>query len=587
MQNERRFSAAARGRLRLLQPLGAALLLATSCSRGGLSSGRGASGYVETPVCAASDPAQVVAPQRVALLTSTEYVNTIRLVSDAAGQMIIDNALYPVVTDLDVRFPPSRVEQIKSIPDSTTLATFDNASQAVGTYVRANFAVLTGCASPATDDCATAYLASLAPRAYRRPLTPGEQTRLANLYATLKSQLVNGYQVTLSVEEATGYAVYALLMTPQVLWRWELGATPSTVTPSVYLTDAELASSLAFFLTDRPPDDLLLGDLQGGTLQANLPAHVERLLAAPASRGWLRHVMETYFLLNQLPAVKIDPTQFPIVAGGTVYSDLQSESRLFLDDLLWNGKVTDLLTSRRTFLNTNLATMIYDVPAPAGSTATTFVETTLPADTRAGMLTNAGFLTTRSHSTGVSLTLRGLTVKGLFVCAETGTNSDPTTVQGEIDASQNLYLQSAAEQVAVRQKSPACWSCHGSFDPYGLALDSYDVVGRYRTVDELGKPAGGSAPLPPELGGGTVESAVELADTFATTDAFTNCMATSMLQYALLDATVETPIPTAGQPGCAAAGVAHALRHSGAQSFSDLLRAVITSPSFLERQLAP
>ena len=35
-----------------------------------------------TPLCAASDPAQVVAPQRILLLTSTQLMNMIRLVSD-------------------------------------------------------------------------------------------------------------------------------------------------------------------------------------------------------------------------------------------------------------------------------------------------------------------------------------------------------------------------------------------------------------------------------------------------------------------------------------------------------------------------
>ena len=36
-------------------------------------------------------------------------------------------------------------------------------------------------------------------------------------------QTVNGYQVTFTVEEATGFAVDALLRSPQMLWRWEIG----------------------------------------------------------------------------------------------------------------------------------------------------------------------------------------------------------------------------------------------------------------------------------------------------------------------------------------------------------------------------
>jgi len=59
-------------------------------------------------------------------------------------------------------------------------------------------------------------------------------------------------------------------------------------------------------------------------------------------------------------------------------------------------------------------------------------------------------------------------------------------------------------------------------------------------------------------------------------------MASTMLQYALLDAPVETPLP--GQNGCAAAGIAHQLRTSSNQSFTDLTRAVATSPAFVLRQ---
>jgi hypothetical protein len=548
-------------------------------------SGPGGSTTVETPLCDASDPTQVVAPQRIALLTSTELMNMIRLVSNDAAQMVIDEQLFPVITDLTVRFPPPRAEQYHSIIDTLALAPFDKTAQAIGNYVRDNFAAVTMCPTPATDGCATAYLGNLATRAYRRPLTPDEQVRFANLYGDLRSQLVNGYQVTLSVEEATGYAVYALYMTPQVLWRWELGGEAAAALLAVYLTDAELASSLSFFLTDQPPDDMLTAEANAGTLRAHLASQVDRILQLQTSRDWLRHVMEVYFFLNQLPGTSIDPSLFHIVAGGAIYGDLQTESRLFLDDALWNGKVTDLLTSRKAFLNTNLASTIYDVPSPAGATPTTFVETMLPDDKRSGLLTNASFITTRARSIGVSLIPRGTAVKALFLCLWTpGLDLGSAVAQQELAAYANLMTETAQEQVAVRQKNPDCQTCHASMDPFGLVLDAYDVVGRYRTVDDLGHPVDTHATLPAELGGGTVESAVEVADVLAKSDLFTNCMARSMLQYAFLDAPLELPLPSAQQKGCAVAGVAHELRHSSGQSFTDLLRAVATSPAFTMRQ---
>ena len=536
-----------------------------------------------TPLCAASDPTLVVAPQRVVLLTSTQLINMIRLVSDDAAQLVIDGRLFPMVVDAGVRFPPAAVEAFKTIPDSSSLVPFSITAQKVGEHVRDNFATVTNCALPAADACATGYLAALAQKAYRRKLTDGERSRFAALYEALKSHVVNGRQATRTVEQATGRAVSALLLSPQLLWRWEMGAEASSSPPGVYLTDAELASSLSFFLTDRPPDDALAADADAGVLRQNLQAHVARILATQAARDWLTHVMRAYFLLNQLPGTAIDESKFPIVAGGALYADLEVESRMFLYDVMWNGQVTGLLTSRRAFLNSNLASMIYSVPVPPGATPTSFVETTLPASERSGMLTNAGFLTTRARADGVAVVARGLGVKGLFTCVDTPPPPDGLSPVIIVDPIANLDTQTAQEQVAARAAQPPCAACHATFDPYGLALDWYDVVGRYRTVDHLNKPIDAHTRLPAEVGGAEIGSAVELAEVLSKSDVFTNCMARSALQYAL-DAAIELPLASRSQAGCAAAGVAHRLRRSDNQSFTDLFEAIATSPTFVLRQ---
>jgi hypothetical protein len=582
MRYARRFLVSTR-RLSGVLPLCAAFALGCHGEVG--STGPGGS-YKETPICDANDPTQVVAPQRIALLTSTQLMNMISLVSPAAAKMIVDNAVFPVVSDLTVRFPPPRTEQYKSILDVDSLSPFNNTAQAVGDYVTANFAAVTGCSTPATDSCAQGYLNGLAKKVYRRALNTDEQSRFANLYTTLKSQLVNGYQVTLSVEEATGSAVYALYMTPQMLWRFELGGQASTSPAGVYLTDGEIASNLSFFLSDQPPDDMLVSDAAAGTLRGNIGAHVDRLLKAQMSKDWLRHIIELYFFLNQLPSTLIDEGKFPIVAGGAIFSDLQMSSRMFLDNVMWNGKVLDMITSRTAFVNNNLATMVYNVPVPAGATATNFVATTLPSDKRAGIITDAGFITTRARSIGVSVVPRGLGVKATFLCLET---AGPPKTGAAADAikmqTDNLANLTAQEQVQFRQQTAPCNNCHPSFDPYGLVLDWYDVVGRYREVDDLGKPVDGHTTLPAAVGGQEVNTAVELADVLSKSDLFMNCMTKTMLQYALLDNPIELPLPDGSQKGCAVAGIAHNVRHSNGQSFSDLTKAVATSPAFVVRQM--
>src|SRR4029077_16572659 len=272
------------------------------------------------------------------------------------------------------------------------------------------------------------------------------------------------------------------------------------------------------------------------------------------------------------------------LAGPGLYADLQASSMTYLNDVMWNGKVTDLITSHKTFVNSNPATMFYGLAAaPSGASPTNFVALDQSPTERAGILTDPGFIVTRARPTGVGVVPRGLGVKALFTCLQTP--GPPDSISAEVKAAgEKIATQTAQEQVAYRAMTAPCNNCHPSFDPYGLVLDWYDALGRYRTGGDLGKTSDGHTTLPPTIGGQTVQSAVELADVLSKNDTFTNCMATTMLKYALLDATVELPLPLAQQRGGAAAGIAHALRTSGKQSFSDLIKATAMSPAFAIRQ---
>jgi hypothetical protein len=550
---------------------------------GGLSGtgAGGAAGVVVTGACmGASDPRLVVASQRILRLTMNETLNTVRhLFGDAeAAALVTGGFIAGDINDLDRRFPPLQEHEIFS----DSFRQLDQISAHVASYVLDNFALVTAC-RPATDACATAYLDALAARAYRRRLTPAEQTRFAALYARLRApQLVNGYEVTFTVEEATSYAVHALLSSPQMLWRWELGdpALASSAPSGIPLTDQELATHVAFFLTDRPPDDTLLAAANAGTLRANLDAQVERLLASSVAKDWLRTIIETYFGLNTVTAAPVDSIKFPF-ASPALLSAMGIEARRFLDRTLWSGRLRELLTSQTTFLNTELAASIYGVATPAGATATTFVEATLPADQRSGLLTNAAFLTSRSSPDGTRLLIpRGLLVAATLVCAP---YPGPDIFGGP-----DPGPQTAQQEVAGRAAVPVCNACHEQFDRYGLALTNYDVLGIYRTQDELGRPIDPHTTLPAALGGDVVMNAVELAQKLATKPAFTNCMAKTLLQYALVDlnATVDVPWPQR-DGGCATTDIVARYQAAGGVTFSELVRATAATPAFALRKAAP
>jgi hypothetical protein len=48
------------------------------------------------------------------------------------------------------------------------------------------------------------------------------------------------------------------------------------------------------------------------------------------------------------------------------------------------------------------------------------------------------------------------------------------------------------ERLAQHRQDPSCNSCHSVIDPLGFALENFDVIGGWRTVDESGKPVDAS-----------------------------------------------------------------------------------------------
>lgn len=541
---------------------------------GGSGGGAGKGGA--TAACAgATDPRVVVAPQRVVPLSAEQVLATVRALFGApAVARIMEKNVLALTPEEQKHFPPAAAESITL--DSTGLVPRDAVGQLVGEYVAANFETVTACPTP-TDTCALAYLNALASKAYRREPTGDERTALGALYAKLRRQEVNGFVVEATVEEATQYAVHALVMSPQLLWRYETG-DPAAIPAStgVSLTEDELASAVSFFLTNGPPDEELRTAARTHTLFTNLDQQLTRLLASPAAREWLRSVMELRFTLNQLPLVTLDRSQWPL--DDALIASMQTSSRMFLDEVLWRGRLTDTLTSTVAFVDSRLATEIYGLAPPAGAGPGAFVKTDLPAQQRAGLLTDPALLTGLNR-----LVKRGVRAARAFMCANMPAVdlNDNSLVAREAQQGQRLHRQTAVEQVTERRATD-CAGCHETTDALGLVLDAYDAVGRFRTTGDLGQPVDTRVALPSTIGTGTVDGAVQMADALARNPAFVECMAAAVLQLAASDD--RAVIPWEARGSCATADVAARFTGGTEQTFSALVRATAASPAFSLRK---
>lgn len=443
--------------------------------------------------------------------------------------------------------------------------------QAAAAYVFANYATVTGCPLAATTDtCAQTFIGTFAEKAFRRPLEATESDSLMQVYTEAKS-------FGASVPEAGQISVEAVLTSPSFLYRPELGNAPVVSgAPPTALTPYEVASQLAFFLTDGPPDAALLDAAKLGKLgtSTGVAAEADRLLGLPAVQANLQQAMFSYFGIANLGSVVIDPAKVPVYTVG-VQNAMLHETNDFLTNVLWKGKVDDLLLSRQTEVNPDLAGL-YGIPFPAGVTpnAATFVPVQLP-ETRAGLLTQLGFLTSRARPDASSVVARGLVVASTILCADTPA-APPTTLTDQIAAATTMLAdKTEREKSLYRQTTPPCSACHTTFDPYGLVLENFDLIGRYRTADDQGRPIDSSATLPADVGGGQTTNAVDFAQRATANGVFASCVARNLMKFALADGNVE-------RGDCAVQAVTQRTL-AGDKTFATLLREIAASQTLAMR----
>jgi hypothetical protein len=468
---------------------------------------------------------EVVAKKRLIRLSFNQLTNSLSsLLGAPLGTQIATNPAYALVDAAHRTFPsPLSNPREGAVITDNQWDTGDQMAREAAKYVLDNFAAVTGCAT-ATDACAQPFVRAFAAKAYRRPLTPEETADIDKVYADVKG-------FGFPVQEATQYGVYAVLNSPLFLYRTELGGNALAMGP---LSPYELASALSYFLADSPPDPSLLDAAAKNMLASadQIRPHVTRILASDAARANLNGAMMGYFAIPTIETVVIDTGAFPNYGPG-VANSMYHEAELFLNSTLWNGKVLDLLTSRRTFVNTTLAPF-YGLAPPSGTQSEAdFVPVELPA-TRAGILTMPGFLVARARPKAGSVVGRGLLVNEAFLCVPNPVFPDALGPTIEA-ASAMLQGKPEKEKAAYRATTKPCNTCHTSFDPYGLTLENFDTIGQYRTVDEMNRAIDASAALPPVAGGACVKNAPELADAVAKSGAFVNCLAKNVLAYALAE----------------------------------------------------
>ncbi|MES1204370.1 MAG: DUF1592 domain-containing protein [Pseudomonadota bacterium] len=507
---------------------GAGGVTATGGSGNGGAAGANGSGG-SGPPCVMLPPIE----QRVWRLSATQYSNATRDLLTLTTSPTVESSTdgvsaYALFSDVSL-----------TVSDSFLFSGFYQTAENIITQIAPRLAQIATCnTGEAPTVCATRFAADFGLRAFRRPLDATEVTNLMKVY-TQGAMTDFNTGISLMIE--------ALILSPSFLYRTELGPTTLAAGASGMLTPYEVATQLGFLFLNSAPDVLLMkaaaatGDMGLGT-PAGIMAQVDRLLALTATKTNLTNVVTNWFSIGQLgDKANKDPAQLATLAAAdrdqpAIVGELLASAQQFVDDTLWTnpaGKVTDLLTSQKVFVNKRLATL-YGLPF-SGATPATFVSTTWPAaQQRIGILTQPSFLWAVSAASETSIVKRGQFIHDDVVC------QDPLPPPIDLSTPSALAIIAMGDSEVTKSDArmaptAVCSGCHAQMDNYSRILQNFGPVGAYRTVDEANRPINtsvtfsGSSPLAPM----TIAGPTAFGQALMSTKVLAGCGVQKMASYAV------------------------------------------------------
>jgi hypothetical protein len=488
-------------------------------------------------------------------LTHDQFNNTVRDLLGATGSPA--DALAP-----DEQIGPFDSNAI-AVVDETLVQQHQEVAAKLAEAAKARMTQISPCnlANDTGTTCATQFVTEFGKKAYRRPLDSTEIQKYVSLYTLGKTGLdaANGFRLV----------VEAMLQSPFFLYHHDVGANGTPQPGTVKLTGFELAARLSYFLWNSMPDDTLFGLAQNGTLGNDtvLSAQVDRMLASDKAGTTIALFHREWLDVTELPSQTKEASLYPSYNAQLVTA-MMSEVDMFSDYVVrrGDGLLKTLLTSNMAFPQGGLFN-IYGVSQPANFKVGDPVM--LDANRRAGILTQAAFLTRWAHGNQTSPVHRGKLVRRNIMCGyipppppTANTNPPPPTA-----------ATSTRQRFDQHRTNPDCRDCHQLMDPIGLGFEHFDAIGNFRTMDGTASvdATGEIISAGPDLQG-TFDGAIELANKLANSQEVNNCFANQWFRFSL--GRMETT-----NDACSLQSIREGFRSSGG-NIRMLLSQIALSPAF-------
>lgn len=340
----------------------------------------------------------------------------------------------------------------------------------------------------AASDCREEVLADaksvferLTSRAFRRPATKSEIAALVKL-------VEDEWDAGAKSPQALKAGLVALLCSPDFLFLFE-PTTPDTAKTRP-LNDYELATRLSYFLWSSMPDAELSRLAKAGQLRdpATLTKQVDRMLADPLSEGFVLGFARQWLKIDEIsrfaPDQQIYPDYYATDMAG-IDQDVKAEPLAFFREVLQKDEsVTSFLDSDWLMLNERLA-KLYGISGVDGgeirrvalNRASGEAAADAPERVRGGLLGMAGV-----HLWGADGNRTKPVERGKYILTVLFNNPPPPPPPnaGEVEPNLSGQVLSVRERLAKHREQTTCNNCHRRIDPYGLALENFNVIGRWR-----------------------------------------------------------------------------------------------------------
>lgn len=242
--------------------------------------------------------------------------------------------------------------------------------------------------------------------------------------------------------------------------------------------DFAIASRLSHFLTNSRPDSKLMELSQRKQLRDPqvLCAETERLIASDGFDRFVKNFTDCWLGLRHIRRDDPDIRLFPEYRFDEyLVESMERETRTFFTAMIRDNLPADVLVKADfVFANDRLATH-YQLPPLSGSAMR---KVSLPKDSPyGGLLTQAAVLKVSANGTTTSPVVRGAWVMERLI----GQPPPPPPASVPAVEPDIRGAKTIRDLLALHTKSKTCAGCHARFDPVGLALENFDILGGWRT----------------------------------------------------------------------------------------------------------